>query len=259
MEEKLYIIKIGGNVIDDEEALAVFLADFAQLKGHKILVHGGGKSATKLSKRMGIATQMINGRRVTSTEELSVVTMVYAGLINKNVCAKLQAFNCNAIGLSGADANCIKATKRSSKPINYGWAGDVDKVNGPVIQVFLSNNMIPIFCAISHDKNGQLLNTNADTIAAEVAIGMSEYYNTTLVYCFEKKGVLLDINDENSVVEKIDTNSYQTLKSDGVIVEGMLPKMKNCFYALEQGVSEVIIGSDQLLGDMNGLCTRLKL
>lgn len=259
MKNKLHIIKVGGNVIDDNENLDLFLARFARLDGYKILIHGGGKSATKMSSQMGIESKMINGRRVTSTEELDIVTMVYAGLISKRICAKLQANNCNAIGLSGVDANCITATKRPAKPIDYGWVGDITNVNSQAIQFFLDNNMAPVFSAIGHDKKGQLLNTNADTIAAEVAIGMSETYDTTLVYCFEKKGVLLDVNNENSVIQHIDSNSYQELKNSNIIVDGMLPKMTNCFHALNHGVAEVIIGNNELLDDLNGLCTRIKL
>lgn len=259
MKNKLRIIKIGGNIIDDEKKRDSFLTNFAQLKGFKILVHGGGKLATKTSERLGIKTQMTDGRRITSKENLAVVTMVYAGLINKTICAKLQGFNCNAIGLSGADANCILATKRHVKPIDFGWVGDIERVNTKAIELFLGNKITPVFCAITHDKKGQLLNTNADTIAAEIAISLSSTYETELIYCFEKKGVLADIKDDNSVIRTIDKKKYEELKTKKVIHEGMLPKMKNCFRALDKKVSKVIIGNTEVIGTQAELFTTIKL
>ena len=257
MKNKLKIIKIGGNIIDDDHNLASFLTDFARLEGPKILVHGGGKSATKLSEKLGIPTQMIEGRRITSTENLTVVTMVYAGLINKKITARLQGNNCNAIGLSGADANCIQANLRETTPIDFGWVGDISKVNTSTIQLFLTNGLTPVFCAIGHDGNGQLLNTNADTVAAEIAKAMSNEYETELIYCFEKNGVLKDINDPNSVIARINKKDYQELKKTRVIAEGMIPKIDNCFHALENGVSKVIIGNAGLLRNENELFTTL--
>ena len=256
---KLKIIKIGGNVINNKETLSSFLEDFSKISGPKILVHGGGKRATEMAKDLGLQPKMINGRRVTDTANLEVVTMVYAGLLNKNITAELQKNNCNAIGLSGADANTILAHKRIVKDIDYGYAGDVDVVNSAVIKVFVQNNLTPVFCAITHDKNGQLLNTNADTIASEIAKGMSGDYEVELIYCFEKKGVLTDVENEDSLIEKIDTKSYKKLKEEGVIADGMLPKLENCFHALQNGVSKVIIGKPEIISSPNLKYTTLVL
>ena len=256
---KLHIVKIGGNIINNTSSLTTFLKDFSNLEGLKILVHGGGKRATKLANSIGLKPKMINGRRVTDKANLEIVTMVYAGLLNKNIVAELQQNNCNALGLSGADANVIKAHKRIVKDIDYGFAGDIDKVNEKAINVFLQNDITPVFCAISHDKNGQLLNTNADTIASEVAIAMSQLYDVSLVYTFEKIGVLRSIEDDNSVIENINAVSYEKLKSDGIIADGMLPKMHNCFNALERGVSEVKIANPTILNNLNQPHTTLVL
>ncbi len=256
---KLKIIKIGGNVINDKEALSSFLSDFSKIKELKILVHGGGKRATEMISELGLKPIMINGRRVTDKDTLEIVTMVYAGLLNKNITAQLQQNNCNAIGLSGADANTILAHKRIVKNIDYGFAGDVDAVNSDVIKVFVENNLTPVFCAITHDKNGQLLNTNADTIAAELAKGMSKYFDVELIYCFEKLGVLADVDDEESVIEKINSETYLKLKEKRIIVDGMLPKIDNCFDALQNGVSKVIIGMPKVIIDKNLKHTTLTL
>ncbi len=258
MKNKISIIKIGGNIIDDEHTLSAFLSDFAQIKHTKILVHGGGKIATQLNKKLGITTIMNEGRRITSTENLDTVTMVYAGLINKKIVSKLQGYNCNAMGLSGSDANCILATKRPTTPIDFGWVGNIESINSSAINIFTSNGMTPVFCAISHDGNGQLLNTNADTVAAEIAIAMSEFYDTELIYCFEKKGVLQDINDENSIIQNIDSEMYAELKEKKSIHEGMLPKMENCFHALNNEVNKVIIGSPKVINN-DETCTTLIL
>lgn len=249
MKDKLKIVKIGGNIIDNKDSLASVLVDFATLKGNKILVHGGGKFATNLSRKLDIPTQMVDGRRITSSENLEVVIMVYAGLISKKICAGLQANKCNAIGLSGADGNCIQAVLREKTPINYGWVGDISKVNTDTIQLFLDNNITPVFSAISHDGNGQLLNTNADTVAAEIAIAMSNKFNTELIYCFEKNGVLKDRNDPSSVIKSMNPSYYQELKTAGIIAEGMIPKIDNCFYALENNVSKVSIGGVSILAN----------
>ena len=256
---KLKIIKIGGNVINDKEALSSFLSDFSKIKEPKILVHGGGKRATEMISELGLKPKMINGRRVTDKDTLEIVTMVYAGLLNKNITAQLQQNNCNAIGLSGADANTILAHKRIVKNIDYGFAGDVDAVNSDVIKIFVENNLTPVFCAITHDKNGQLLNTNADTIAAELAKGMSKYFDVELIYCFEKLGVLADVDDEESVIEKINSETYLKLKEKRIIVDGMLPKIDNCFDALQNGVSKVIIGMPKVIIDKNLKHTTLTL
>lgn len=258
-KQKLHIVKIGGNIINDATLLNTFLKDFAALDGLKILVHGGGKKATELANSIGLKPKMINGRRVTDEANLDVVTMVYAGLLNKNIAAQLQQNSCNALGLSGADANCIQAHKRIVKDIDYGFAGDIDTVNDNAIDVFLQNSMTPVFCAISHDKKGQLLNTNADTIASEVAIAMATKYDVSLVYIFELNGVLTSIEDKNSVIEHIDSSKYETLKSEGIIADGMLPKMENCFHALSKGVSEVLIANPTILKNQNQSHTTLVL
>jgi len=258
-KQTLHIVKIGGNIINDEEVLATFLKDFSRLKGFKILVHGGGKRATEIASKMGLKPKLIEGRRVTDGANLEVVTMVYAGLLNKKITAQLQQNNCNALGLSGADANCILAHKRIVKDINYGFAGDVDSVNSETINVFLHNKIIPVFCAITHDKKGQLLNTNADTIASEVAIAMSDLFNVQLNYVFELKGVLETIEDKNSVIKAINLNKYEQLIEQGIISDGMIPKLHNCFNALKKGVQIVKIGDASLIKSTNKLYTTLSI
>ena len=253
------IFKIGGNVINNDEALNAFLKDFSELEGPKILVHGGGRKATEVAEAMGLKPQMINGRRVTDAATVEVVTMVYAGLLNKKISAKLQSFGCNAMGLSGADANCILAHKRIVKVIDYGFAGDVDAINSEIINVLLQNNVTPVFCAITHDKKGQLLNTNADTIASEVSVGMSKLYNAELNFVFELKGVLESIDDKNSVITEINSEKYKQLVAQGIIADGMIPKLHNCFNALEKGVSKVKIGDASLVNSSNKLYTTLSL
>lgn len=259
MKTKLQIIKIGGNIIDDENLLADFLIDFSKIDGLKILVHGGGKLASKMNEKLGIETVMNEGRRITSQENLEVVTMIYAGLISKNITAKLQSNGCNAIGISGADSNCILAYKRPTNPIDFGFVGDIKCVNEAAITTFLENNIAPVFSAICHDGKGQLLNTNADTIASEIAIAMSGNYETELIYCFEKNGVLKDVSDEKSVIQQIDSTYYETLKIDKIISDGMLPKLENCFYALNNKVQKVSIGNQKIITDNNSICTTLTL
>ncbi len=246
---KLKIIKIGGNVINDKGALTSFLSDFSKVSGPKILVHGGGRRASEMISELGLKPKMVNGRRVTDESTLEIVTMVYAGLLNKNITAQLQKNNCNAIGLSGADGNTILAHKRIVKDVDYGFAGDVDKVSADIIKVLVNNDLTPVFCAITHDKNGQLLNTNADTIAAELAKGMSKYYEVELVYCFEKLGVLADVDNDATLIEKIDFISLSFLKKENIISQGMLPKIDNCFDALQSGVARVIIGKPEVISD----------
>lgn len=258
-KQQLHIIKIGGNIINNSEALSIFLKNFADLDGYKILVHGGGKKATELANSIGLKPKMVNGRRITDKANLEIVTMIYAGLINKNIVAELQQSNCNALGLSGADANCILAHKRIVEGIDYGFVGDIDKVNSNNTNVFLENGMTPVFCAITHDKNGQLLNTNADTIASEIAIGMSTKYEVSLIYTFEKNGVLKSIDDDDSVIENINSKSYESLKLENIIADGMLPKMENCFHALQQGVSKVLIGNPSIINNKNQPYTTLVL
>lgn len=249
---KLNVIKIGGNVIDNSENLYRFLNDFAALEGYKILVHGGGKVATQLSNTLGIESKLVDGRRITDIETLKVVTMVYAGLINKNIVASLQWVGCNAIGLTGADGNFIRAKKRPVKTIDYGFVGDIDKdsINPQNISKLMEAGFIPVFCALTHDGAGQLLNTNADTIASALAVALADMYETTLIYCFEKKGVLQDIDDEDSLIRDIDPARYEELKKQQIIAGGMLPKLDNAFSAIACGVKAVIIGHADELGNI---------
>lgn len=259
MGERLSIVKIGGNIIEDHKALQVFLEHFSSLHSPKILVHGGGKKASELLPKLGIVPKMIQGRRITDAATLDVVTMVYGGLVNKTIVAQLQALGTNAIGMSGADANSIQAHKRPVGEIDYGFAGDVDGINSDGISNLLAIGLTPIFCALTHDQNGQLLNTNADTIASVLAVGLSTKFEVTLNYCFELNGVLEDIDDKDSVIPKIDTSSYKNLISQGSIADGMLPKLHNCFEALKQGVHEVRIGHLGLFDTNNTTYTSLVL
>lgn len=240
----LLILKIGGNVIDNEAALTSFLADFAQLPSPKILVHGGGKLATELSKKLDIQPLMIEGRRITDAETLKVVTMVYAGLVNKTIVAKLQALGCNALGLSGADADCLRASKRVAGEVDYGFVGDIapENIRIDFFSKLLDSDYTPIASPITHDGQGQLLNTNADTIAASLAKALSRHYAVKLVYCFEKPGVLANAADDSSVITKITAASYTELKASGVVSGGMIPKLDNAFDALNAGVESVVIG-----------------
>jgi len=261
MKKQLTVIKIGGNVIDNSEKLHQFLLDFTALEGDKILVHGGGKIATELGTSLGIEPKLVDGRRITDIETLRIVTMVYAGLINKNMVAQLQAQGCNAIGLSGADGNVIRAKKRPVKEIDYGYVGDLNEssVSVATLESLLSGKLIPVLCAITHDGDTQLLNTNADTIASAVAVAMSTVYDVRLVYCFEKKGVLRDVEDEDSLVAEIKSVEFEGLQAEGVVSGGMIPKLHNAFEAIRQGVSAVYIGkADELPQiDTTGFGTRL--
>ncbi|MHA4807946.1 acetylglutamate kinase [Flavitalea flava] len=245
--EKLTIIKIGGNIIDDDDKLTSFLADFARVPDKKILVHGGGKLATKLAEKLGIQQQLIDGRRISDGETLKIVTMVYTGAINKNIVAKLQADGCDALGLCGADGNSILAHKRVHPTIDYGYVGDVDSVNTAFIKNLLLQEKTLVFAPITHDGKGQLLNTNADTIAQELARGLSREFAVSLIYSFEKSGVLLDANDDSSVIGRITLADYQELKQKNVIFAGMIPKLDNAFTALDSGVNRVIIGKAEEL------------
>lgn len=240
--QKLYIIKIGGNIIDDETKRSSFLEKFAGVDGAKILVHGGGKLATRVAEAMNIPQQLIDGRRITDAETLKVVTMVYAGAINKNIVAALQARGINALGLCGADANVILAHKRVHPTIDYGFAGDVDAVNSDFISLLLQQNISLVFAPITHDGKQTLLNTNADTIAQELAKAMSHLYDVSLIYCFEKNGVLLDAADDESVISSIDPTGFEKMKAAGTISAGMIPKLQNAFAALDAGVKAVLIG-----------------
>lgn len=249
-KESLSIIKIGGNVVDNPEALKSFLNDLNKLEGRKLLVHGGGVMASKMAKELGIETKMIDGRRVTDADTLRTVTMVYAGWINKSIVSVLQAIGCNAIGLSGADANTIPSVRRSPEPIDFGYVGDPNpnKINDKFISQLVESGLTPVFCAITHDEKGALLNTNADTVANTLAAAMSKSYKTTLYYCFEKEGVLRDIDNPESLIKTITKEEAEALKIEGVIAGGMIPKIDNSFKAIDSGVSEVVIlHADNLL------------
>jgi len=259
-KKPLTIVKIGGNVIDNSAQLHYFLEDFSALPGDKILVHGGGKVATDLGVTMGVEAKMVDGRRITDIQTLRIVTMAYAGLINKNIVAQLQARNCNAIGLTGADGNTIKAVKRPVKTIDYGFVGDLDdqSVSVRTITALLDGQLVPVFCALTHDGDSQLLNTNADTIASAIAVAMSTANDTTLIYCFEKKGVLRDVEDESSLISEIKLEEFSGLQQSGVISGGMIPKLHNAFEAIKSGVKEVLIGhADELLKHTSRRGTRL--
>lgn len=249
---QINVVKIGGNVIDDPSALSAFIKLFSSLECPKILVHGGGKEATRLSKDMGIETTMIEGRRVTDRATLDIVTMTYAGLINKLIVAMLQSEGCNALGFSGADGNIIRATRRPATPIDYGFVGDIDPkdVNDNLIRILLEAGITPVVCAICHDGNGTLLNCNADSVAAAVAIGASRVAPTILTYCFEKAGVLADVDDEASVIPLVTKENFQSLKDNGTIAKGMIPKLTNALDSASKGVKEVrICKADNLLND----------
>ncbi len=258
-KQKLLVAKIGGNIIENDIALQSFFKDFSKIVGPKILVHGGGKSATQLAAKLGVKTEMIDGRRITSAENLDIVVMTYAGLLNKKIVSGLQKYNCNAMGLTGADANVIQAKKRPVQFVDYGYVGDVIKVNNEIVKGFLNQEITPVFCAVTHDSNGQLFNTNADTIASEIASAMSDDYEVSLFYCFELKGVLENINDKDSVIEHINLDKYNELRDAGAIANGMLPKLQNCFEALNKKVSKVHIGNADFINDNTTKHTTLSL
>ena len=254
-KQSVAIIKIGGNIIDNPAELTSFLADFATLEGNTILVHGGGKSATKLAQSIGLVPQMIDGRRITDAKMLEVVVGVYAGQINKGIVAQLQAKGSNAIGFSGADGNLILSEKRNHPTI----VGDVKKVNSSLLSNLLETGITPVFCAITHDGKGQLLNTNADTIASELAIALSSVYDVTLTYCFEKPGVLFDAEDDTSVIEAINPDLYAKLKTEEAIHSGMIPKLDNCFNSLSKGVKQIKIGHHRMLQNKTATYTTITL
>ncbi len=259
MKPELSIVKIGGNVIENSKELGNFLKLFSSINGYKILVHGGGKKATELGQKLGVKSTMVGGRRITDANSLDVALMVYAGLVNKKIVGTLQGMNCNAIGLSGADANLIQAYKRPITDIDFGLVGDIKGVNGEALKNFLDMKLVPVFCALTHNSEGQMLNTNADTIASELAIALSANYKVTLYYCFEKQGVLSDKEDELSVIPHIDLTLYQDLISNNIISDGMLPKMENCFNALKSEVNRVCIGNTSMLRSEPGIHTTLTL
>jgi acetylglutamate kinase len=247
----LTVVKIGGNIIDAPQKLADFLMDFAALEGFKILIHGGGKLATQFSKRLGISVQIKEGRRITDDETLEVITMVYGGLINKRIVAALQARKCNAIGLIGADLNLVTAEKRPIKEVDYGWVGDITKVNQLMFVRLIEDGAVPVIAPITHDDNGQLLNTNADTMAAAIATALAPHFPTRLMYCFEKKGVLANPDDEESVIARINRLLFEQYKAEGIISAGMIPKLENALSAVEQGVEQVIIAHADSLSSLD--------
>lgn len=249
---KLTVIKVGGKIVEEEESLKQLLDDFARIEGHKILVHGGGRSATKIAERLGIQSNMVDGRRITDAATLQIVTMVYGGLVNKNIVARLQALDVNALGLTGADMDVIRSEKRPVKGIDYGFVGDVKYVKSETLQWLIDKDIVPIMAPLTHDGKGNILNTNADTIAAETAQAMSAHYDVTLVYCFEKKGVLMDENDDNSVISRLDKELYKKYIDEGVITGGMLPKLDNAFRSIEKGVKAVIITQASEIGKDSG-------
>ena len=239
--EKLTIIKVGGKIVEEQLSLERLLNDFANIPGNKLLVHGGGRSATQIAAQLGIETKMVDGRRVTDAEMLRVVTMVYGGLVNKSIVAQLQARNINAMGLTGADLDIIRSHKRQPNPIDFGFVGDVDKVDGKRLAQLISTGIVPIMAPLTHDGEGNLLNTNADTIAGEVAKALTPYYNISLIFCFEKAGVMQDIDDEESVIPHINAADFNRLVDNGTIQGGMIPKIQNAIEAIDAGVKEVII------------------
>lgn len=242
MNDKITIIKVGGAVVEDEQQLAQLLKDFAAISGKKVLVHGGGRRATKVAAALGIESKMVNGRRITDQQMLEVVTMVYGGLVNKNLVARLQANGVNAMGLTGADVDVIRSHKRPIKDgIDFGFVGDVERANGDILHTLIEAGITPVMAPLTHDGNGNILNTNADTIAAETAKALAEHYDATLIYCFEKKGVLSNPDNEDSVIPEITHDDFKALVADGTIAGGMIPKIENALNAIDAGVSRVII------------------
>lgn len=247
----LTLIKVGGKIVEEPESLKKLLADFSSIPGHKVLVHGGGRSATALAAQLGIESKMVNGRRVTDEEMLKVVTMVYGGLVNKKIVAGLQALDVNALGLTGADLNYMRSEKRQVAEVDYGFVGDVKEVDADMLANLISKGVVPVLAPLTHDKKGNLLNTNADTIAGEAAKALARYFDVTLMYCFEKKGVLANENDDDSVIEYINPATFEKLVAEGVIMGGMIPKLENSFEALKAGVKQVVITRADLIKDNN--------
>ena len=255
--DKLTVVKIGGKVIDDPEKLMVALKAFVQLEGVKLLVHGGGKKASEVSEQLGVTPKIIEGRRITDGQTLDIVTMVYGGLINKNMVAKLQSLGQNSVGLTGADGNAVPAHKRKTTNIDYGYVGDFQEedINVPFIETLLNHGITPVFCALTHDTAGHLLNTNADTLAAGIATSLQKSYDVTLLYCFEKPGVLLDVEQDNSLIKDLSYLHYQQLKEDGILTDGMIPKLDNAFNAVRKGVKVTITEASNLDGHTGTLLT----
>ena len=249
--EKINVIKVGGGIVEDTGSLSQLLSDFSQLSGHKVLVHGGGRSATKIAASLGIESQMVEGRRITDEKMLQVVTMVYGGLVNKNLVAGLQAYGVNALGLTGADINIIRSHKRPTKcvtladgtkqMIDFGFVGDVDCVDGQMLSTLVQQGVVPVIAPLTHDGKGNLLNTNADTIASEVACALASFFEVTLTFCFEKPGVLRNADDDSSVIPHISEKDFHQLTQSGIVAGGMIPKLENAFQAIRQGVKKVVI------------------
>lgn len=239
--DKLIIIKVGGKIVEETETLNILLKDFSAINGYKILVHGGGRSATKVASQLGIESQMVNGRRITDSDMLKVVTMVYGGLVNKSIVAGLQALGINALGLTGADMNLIRSVKRPVTDIDYGFVGDVKEVDAELLTTLIKQGIVPVLAPLTHDKNGNMLNTNADTIAGETAKALAKHFDVTLIYCFEKKGVLMDENDDESVIPALDRETFGKYVEKGIIQGGMIPKLENAFKSIDSGVKQVII------------------
>ena len=255
--EKLTLIKVGGKIVEEDASLQKLLDDFAALPGRKVLVHGGGRSATRLAEQLGIESRMVNGRRITDAETLRVVTMVYGGLVNKNIVAGLQARGVNALGLTGADMDVIRSVKRPVQDIDYGFVGDVKQVDASLLGDLIDKGVVPVMAPLTHDGEGHLLNTNADTIAGETAKALAALFDVTLVYCFEKKGVLRNELDEDSVIPMMDESDFRRLVAEGVIQGGMIPKLENAFEALKAGVGEVVITLASAIGSPGG--TRIRI
>ena len=260
MKEKITVIKVGGKIVEEQATLAALLDRFAAIEGHKVLIHGGGRSATRIAAQLGIESRMVDGRRITDKEMLEVVTMVYGGLVNKNIVAGLQARGINALGLTGADCNIIRAHKRPVKSVDYGFVGDVEAADGAMLSKFIGQGITPIVAPLTHDGKGNLLNTNADTMAAETAKALAAHYDVTLIYCFELPGVMRNPEDESSLIATITRESYGTLLADGTVSGGMIPKIDNAFNAIESGVERVIITrADAIDGKVTQIVTHKQL
>lgn len=257
MKERITIVKVGGAVVEDEQQLSQLLKDFAAIEGRKVLVHGGGRRATKVAAALGIESHMVYGRRITDSDMLEVVTMVYGGLVNKNLVARLQAQGVNALGLTGADMDVIRSHRRPLKDgIDYGFVGDVDQANGTMLSTLIEAGITPVMAPLTHDGKGQMLNTNADTIASETAKALATQYDVTLIYSFEKKGVLKNPDDDDSVIETITHEDFERYKANGTIGGGMIPKIENALAAVDAGVSRVIITLASAIDGQHGTVIR---
>ncbi len=256
-KERLLVVKVGGGIVENEESLSRLLDDFSRIVERKVLVHGGGRSATRLAADLGIESKMVGGRRVTDAEMLRVVTMVYGGLVNKNIVAGLQARGVNALGLTGADIDVMRSRRRPAQPVDYGFVGDVERCDGRVLSRLVGEGVVPVMAPLTHDGRGSMLNTNADTIAGETAKALAPYFDVTLVYCFEKAGVLRDEHDEESVIPRISERDFRRLVADGTIQGGMIPKIENALSACRAGVGRVLVTRADRIGRAGGTVIRL--